>query len=236
MGAMHETFTTVTAKDIAKNEGVDIATIRHRWNSHFAKGTFDSNRELSPEQVEKLSRTNKPKSKPARKPRAAKDNEAQLVHVNQPEPAGVTNEAEALPARQTWQTWMLYGLLAAPTAASLHNMFTITQHIAGNPVDAILLTTVLAGSAIGFIVAGAKNRWTFALAVVLIGYESFCNLTRIYGGLMGVGKSGNPTRFLGLVTDIFESGSHATAISIGAITALFIAAVQYAAVFELNKK
>lgn len=59
MGAMHDTFKPVTAKDIAKREKVDIATIRFRWNKAFAKGTFDSNRELSPEEVEIISQSTK---------------------------------------------------------------------------------------------------------------------------------------------------------------------------------
>lgn len=135
-----------------------------------------------------------------------------------------------------WQKILLCLLLVAPTAASVNNMLHITEALAGNYLDAVLLTVVLSVSALGLVLAGVRSGWTLMLAVVLIAFESFCNLTRIYGGLMGVGTTGNPTRFLGLVTDIFNTGSHGTAIAVGAFTAFFIAAVQYAAVFQLNRK
>lgn len=94
MGAMHETIQVVTAKDIAKTEGVNIATIRFRWNAAFAKGTFDSNRELSPEEIAAISR-NSPGKKTASRPAkpAAKDIRTPAhITVNQPAP-----DDEALP-------------------------------------------------------------------------------------------------------------------------------------------
>lgn len=152
---------------------------------------------------------------------------------NQPAPG-----ADSLPARPkiAWRECVIVGLLIAPTAASVRNMYEVTYHLSGHTFDAILLTVVLSVSALGFVAAGVRSWWAVSLAVVLILFESFCNLARIYGGLMGTGTTGNPTRFLGLVTDIFGSGSHWTAIVLAGITALFIAAVQYAAIFELNKK
>lgn len=57
MGEIHTMKNEViTAKDIAKLEKVNIATIRHRWNAAFAKGTFNQNAPLSPEQVAAISR------------------------------------------------------------------------------------------------------------------------------------------------------------------------------------
>lgn len=160
---------------------------------------------------------------------------AKPYNNNQPEPVPAPVE-DAVPARQN-RTWVLYFLLMAPTAASVHNMFTVTQALSGNLYDAVALTVVLSASALGFVWYGVRSRLTIALAALLIAYESFCNLTRIYGGLMGSGThTGNPTRFVGLVTDIFGTGTHQTAIFLGAFTAFFIAAVQYAAVFELNRK
>lgn len=89
MGAMHETIQVVTAKDIAKAEGVNIATIRFRWNAAFAKGTFDSNRELSPEEIAAISRNasgKKTASRPA-KPVAKDIRTIETISVNQPAPA-----------------------------------------------------------------------------------------------------------------------------------------------------
>jgi hypothetical protein len=127
-------------------------------------------------------------------------------------------------------------LLIGPIIASWHNMYLITHDLSGTPYDALALTAVLSASAIGFVWYGSRSWYIMAISALLIAYESFCNLTRIYGGLMGSGThTGNPTRFVGLVTDIFGTGTHQTAIFLGAFTAFFIAAVQYAAVFELNK-
>lgn len=154
--------------------------------------------------------------------------------VHQPAPA--INEAIPPAPGRAKPTWILYVLLIGPIVASWHNMYLITHDLSGTVYDAVALTAVLSFSAIGFVWYGVRRWYIMALAGFLIAYESFCNLTRIYGGLMGSGTStGNPTRFVGLVTDIFGTGTHGTAIFLGAFTAFFIAAVQYAAVFELNK-
>lgn len=232
---MHETFKAITAKDIAKQQSVDIATIRLRWNANFGKGTFDSNRELSPEQVEILSRGKREKKDVSAlaKPRETKTiiRTDSTIPVHQPAPAV---ENTPTPGRAK-PTWILYVLLIGPIVASWHNMYLITHDLSGTPYDALALTAVLSASAIGFVWYGSRSWYIMAISALLITYESFCNLTRIYGGLMGNGHTGNPTRFLGTVTDIFGTGTHGTAIFLGAFTAFFIAAVQYAAVFELNK-
>jgi len=59
--------------------------------------------------------------------------------------------------------------------------------------------------------------------------------SRIYSGLMIGGKFGT-SEFLGRVCDIFNSGSHYTAVCLGGLTALLLAAVQYVSLFELNRK
>ena len=111
MGAMHETFSPLTAKDIAKQQNVDIATIRLRWNANFEKGTFDSNRELSPEQVEILSQSKR--TKRYAKPREKKIiRTTQTITVNQPAPA-----SEAIPpapgrAKFSWPDFGLSEFLA----------------------------------------------------------------------------------------------------------------------------
>ena len=171
-------------------------------------------------------------NRPAKKTKPSRAKAEQNATDNQPAPG-----EESLPARPKigWRECIIVGLLIAPTAASVRNMYTVTYHLSEHATDAVLLTTVLSVSALGFVAAGIRSWWAVSLAVVLILFESFCNLTRIYGGLMGTGATGNPTRFLGLVCDIFGSGSHWTAVVLGGITALFIAAVQYAAIFELNK-
>jgi hypothetical protein len=138
-------------------------------------------------------------------------------------------------AHQWQRRAALTALLLAPTAASVTNMLHVTGEITGEPITAALYTVVLSITALGFTLSGIRSWVTVALAVILIGYESFCNLTRLYFGLMG-GVTGNPTRFLGTVTSIFESGSHGTAIVIAAFSAAMLAAVQYTSILELQKR
>lgn len=135
------------------------------------------------------------------------------------------------PARREW---MLYGLMFAATAASVQNMYRVTAELSEANMSAVLLTAVLSVSAIVFVLSGVRRWWTFALAALLIAYESMCNMTRIHAGLYA--KSGYPTRFLGQFCNTFGSGTDESAFFLAAFTAFFIAAVQYAAVFELNKK
>lgn len=179
----------------------------------------------------------------ARKPSEGKP--AQVVRV-QPENiqnvSGNSGYSEKEPEQQVakqanWQRYILIGLLIAPTVASVENMYHVTRSLAGTAHSAVLLTIVLSISALGFVVASKRSTLVMALALLLIGFESFCNLTRVYGGLLNVGTPnyGLPVRFLGLVTDIFGTGTHQTAVFLAAFTAFFIAAVQYAAVYELKK-
>lgn len=135
--------------------------------------------------------------------------------------------------RSTWRVIALIVLMLIPTAASIQNMYTITFHIGQSHFKAVLLTAMLSLSALGFAAVGIRRWYTLALAIVLIAFESFCNLTAIYDGLMG-GIKANPTRFLGVVTDIFNGGSYGAALTLGVINALLIAAVQFTALINLK--
>lgn len=115
-------------------------------------------------------------------------------------------------------------------------MHTVTLDITGHEFSALLLTGLFSASPFLFVLAGMKNRITVLLVGLLIAYECFCNFTRIYGGLTGFGRSGFPTRFLGLVTDVFNTGTHGTALALSGIMAGLAAAVFYIAYNELSKK
>jgi hypothetical protein len=177
-----------------------------------------------------------PKEKPQPKHRPAPEPEWVEIVVDKPAPEPEPEEEQWTQEQERpfYQRALLVCLLVAPTAASVTNMYKVTGDITGEPITAALYTVVLSITALGFTLSGIRSWVTVALAVVLIGYESFCNLTRLYYGLMG-GVTGNPTRFLGTVTSIFESGSHGTAIVIAAFSAVMLAAVQYTAILEINR-
>lgn len=134
------------------------------------------------------------------------------------------------------RTFLLYALMAIPAVASIQNMHRVTFDIAGHEFTALLLTGLFSASPFLFVLAGMRNRATVALVGILIAYECFCNFTRIYGGLTGFGHDGFPTRFLGLATDIFNSGTRYTALTLAGIMSAMAAAVFYVAFSELNKK
>ena len=178
-----------------------------------------------------------PKEKPQPKPQPAPEPEWVEIVVDKPTPEPEPEEDQWTQEQERpfYRRALLVCLLIAPTAASVTNMLHVTGEITGEPITAALYTVVLSITALGFTLSGIRSWVTVALAVVLIGYESFCNLTRLYFGLMG-GVTGNPTRFIGTVTRIFESGSHGTAIVIAAFSAAMLAAVQYTAILELQKR
>jgi len=142
---------------------------------------------------------------------------------------------QAVATSRNYRSVALVALLIAPTLASVQNAYRTSIELMGDVFGAVCMTVVLSLTALGLVFSGARSWTTMLLAIILIGYESFCNLTRIYSCLMIGGKWGT-SEFLGRVCDIFNSGSHYTAVCLGGLTALLLAAVQYVSLFELNKK
>jgi hypothetical protein len=138
--------------------------------------------------------------------------------------------------KKTWWTGRnttLVLLLVAPTLASVRNIFAVCMSVMGEYVGSVALTAVICvtGGALTYI--GVKNVWSWFLIAAVLAFETLANITIIYDGLMG--GVGNPTRFLGVVTDIFNTGTHGTAIALGAIVSLLLVGAQFAALNELNK-
>lgn len=131
--------------------------------------------------------------------------------------------------------WILYCLMAIPALASIQNIHGVTLDITGHLFGSVLLTGLFSAAPFLFVLAGVKNAATRILVALMVIYEAFCNLTRIYGGLTGFGKGSFPTRFLGLVTDIFNTGTHQTAIVLAVVMSIIAACTFYAAFFELGK-
>ena len=163
------------------------------------------------------------------------DKSGQDTSVFNVRPAAAKVSPPAEFTRGNFRAAILIVLMAIPAVASVQNMHTVTLDICGHEFAALLLTGLFSASPFLFVLAGMKNRLTVALVALLIAYEAFANFTRIYGGLTGFGKNGYPTRFLGLVTDICNSGTHQTALFLAGIMSLLAASVFYAAYNELRK-
>ena len=176
------------------------------------------------------------KQKPATKPEKIKRVLIKPVEVKESSPVIETQEGTQEPkTRKWWQTALLALLMLAPAAASVQNMYHVTHDIGGDWFAAVCLTAVFSAAPFMFVLSEVKSRATGALVAFMVLYEAFCNVSRIYGGLTGFGKGGFPTRFLGLVTDIFNAGTHGTALVLAVIMATLAAGTFYAAYFEINK-
>lgn len=230
-----------TAAELAAELGRGIDAMRKRWKVNFPGIPFSAERLLSAEEISALTSVGHGNSK-RKKQRKSRIDKAHVVLGTTSRPV-VSTEVEPAPLKRKIASGtsagkrqaLLVALLIAPTVASVWNVYRVSEQVSENWLAAALLTVVLSVTALGFVLAGIRRRTTVALALLLIAYEAFCNLTRIYDGLMHDGVHDCPTRFLGLVTDIFNTGSHGTAIALGALTALLLAAVQYATISEVNK-
>jgi len=152
-------------------------------------------------------------------------------------PKQETNKQEQeTPKTETTKThgFILFLLVAIPTVASGNNVFRICMAIMGEPLGGITLAAVICGAAISLTYIGVKTRFATGLIIAVLLFETLANVTVIYDGLMGGLK--NPTRFLGVVTDIFGTGTHGTAIFLGVFAAALLVGLQFAALFEIQKR
>lgn len=213
-----------TIADICLETGTDIDTMRRRWtrkiDAPFSRYTvptdaqlavlFADNRRLKGLQAE---------TKPI-KAKTEQDNTIYNTPDNTPEIVREQIKQEA----RTRPAWLWLPLFAA-SIACFRNMWLICLHLSGgDKLSALVLTLLFSGSAMCFILAKSTGKAAQVVMWSLILFECFCNTTGVYYGLLG--KTGVPTPFLGVVTDIFNSGTHGTAIALGAIMALIIGAVQ----------
>jgi len=217
----------MTAKHIAENEGRGIDAIRKRWNTSFPGISFSADAELSPEMITAIS---KERAVSAEKTVS----EEKIVKLSIQQPA-VPKVVPSVKLKKDSQPLILYGLMAAPAIASIQNMHSVTGDLTGL-YSGIMLTAIFSLAPFAFIVVGLRGWFVKSLTLLMIAYECFCNVMRIYGGLTRFGIDGYPTRFLGLVTDFCDSGTYATARFLSVFMALIAAGVFYAAYLQLNKK
>lgn len=233
---MGDMIPTITARQLADQLGVNPQTMEKRVRRNCPELSPAMSAPLSAEQITTLSKGHGARSGPiVRKSRTVAPVTEKASASENPETREISRVSaigEGLKSVKRRQM-ALISLMIAPTLASVSNMYHVTAELT-DTLGAVCLTVLLSTSAVGFTLSGAKHRLAIAVTVATVLYEAFCNLVRIYGGLMQ-GQNGNPTKFLGLVTDILPTGSHASAVILGLITAGLISGVQYAAIFEMQK-
>lgn len=129
----------------------------------------------------------------------------------------------------------LYSLMLCPALASMQNVYIVAGQVVEGALTAALLTVLLSASPFAFVLLKIRTTWAGVVTVFLVAFEAFCNVARIYGGLTNFGKSGNPTQFLGLITEIFGTGTYHTAQVVAAIVSCLTISVFYGAYSELQK-
>lgn len=235
----------ITPEILAEKLGRGKDAIRKRWRKAWPERSFSALAELTENEIQVLSGASsagnsvsvpsvsaKRKSAPKEMPEYTPEKKQAVVdslHFPQAD-YKVSSPASA---RVAGRVAGLYFLLTASTAASVYNLLQVTLELA-DLFSAVTLTVVLSAAAVVFVSVGIQSALTRFVVVLLIGYEAMCNTVRIYGGLTHWGE-GTPNVFLRTVTDVFGSGTFETATFLGAFTALLIAGVQYASVFEINK-
>lgn len=234
----------MTIGEICENLGAKPDAMRAQWN-RAGLTDFAKRREATPEEIRVIMAHyaaishRRPKREGAEKivvvPRAKAPVAApDTTSLQAPQGEAPGDQQDGSKSGWKWQAWVFLALLAVPTIASMGNMYAVTYQITGSVLKSALLTVMLSFTALGFVAAGVRSWYSITLAVILIMYETFCNTTAIYDGLMG-GIKANPTRFLGVVTDIFSAGSYGAALTIGTVIGILIAAVQLASLYELKK-
>lgn len=146
-------------------------------------------------------------------------------------------------------------ILLATMLVSWQNMYAVTGELFQESQFASLtLTGILCFSPFIFSTFGMAEGHIKVLVIALGAFEGFCNVTRIFGGLTGFSHihkilhtakdgtahtvatvTGCPTRFLGLVCDLFNSSTVYTAKALAVLLSGLIFWLFYTALFGLKK-
>ena len=146
-------------------------------------------------------------------------------------------------------------ILLVTMRISWQNMYAVTGELfQENESASLALTSALCFSPFIFSIFGIAQGHIKVLVIALGVFEWFCNVTRIFGGLTGFSHihkilytakdgtshtvatvTGCPTRFLGLVCDLFNSGTVYTAKALAALLSGLIFWLFYTALFGLKK-
>ena len=224
--ATHKTETQAQLRD---RLGINPRTMQRRWLATFG-ASFCSQDVATPEQIATMEAVfSGQKVEVVSKPMATKT--AQIVVESTADDEVKASDTDQIQAPN--KAYVYLPLIAA-SVASIKNMWLICYHLSdGDMIASIALTAVFAGSAMSFILSNMSGPWLKAVVYLLLIFEAFTNTTGVYYGLLG--RTGAPTRFLGMVTDILQSGTHWTAIGLGVAMAILIGAVQIISIKSLIK-
>lgn len=226
MGAMND---TPTMAELATANGIELGTAQKRVNRAGLQWSAGS--PVTPEIADILNGGKRTVKKTTTK-RAAPLQVVDNTDRQTAQPIR-TNTYKEQPTKTDKKRLLFLLVVAIPTAVSVGNIYSVSLSIMQGEIEAGLLTAVMSAMGPFLLWLDSKSKTVFALALGLIAFEAFANVARIYYGLMGSGA--NPVRFVGTVCEIFNSGTHGTALMLAIITSLFIGFVQYVGVNGLKK-
>ena len=246
-----------TIEQICSDFGVKVDTVRKAC-VRAGLSSFDKSMPPTDEQVQASPALRHAlqgsiaEAKPAAKKNSPAKRAAATVAIT-------TGVEKAVKAAKGWsvnrRTVGLAIILLATMLVSWQNMYAVTGELfQESEAASFTLTGILCFSPFIFSTFGMAQGHIKALVICLGVFEGFCNVARIFGGLTGfshvhnvfyIGKdgvahtvatvTGCPTRFLGLVCDLFDSGTVCTAKVLAGLLSGLIFWLFYTALFGLKK-
>jgi len=259
---IHSTTPDTSARTIAQmcaDNGTAVETVRQAWNRARSSGivvrpytqenvpTVEEIQAVAP--LRKIMGQAKNKHTAAPKKAALPIERVKAVHGESgvrrnedegahPAPPAVV-VAPVVGVESHWKRPLLYLAVGVIGLISWQNIAAVTGHLFESWFNSQLITAVFTFAAPFLAWAGMMRGWGSALVILMVLFEGLCNVTRIYGGLTNFdtpGRMGYPTRFLGLVTDICDSGTLMTAKIIAVVMSALLCGLFFIFIFELKKE
>jgi len=241
-----------TIAQMCADNGTAVETVRQAWNRAKASGMvsrpYTQENVPTSEEIQAVAPLRKMTGQAKNKHTAAPKKTAlparsKAVHgesgVRRNEDEGAHPAPPAVVAGFDWKRLFLYAMVGTIGLISWQNMAAVTGHLFEGWFASQLITAIFTLSAPFLAWAGMMRGWGSAMVVLMVIFEGICNVTRIYGGLTNFdtpGRMGYPTRFLGLVTDICDSGTLMTAKIIAVVMSALLCGLFFIFIFELKKK
>lgn len=259
---IHSTTPDTSARTIAQmcaDAGTAVETVRQAWNRARSSGIVGRPytqeniptaqeiqavaplRKMTGQAKNKHTAAPKKAVLPAERVKAVHGESGVRRHEDEgahPAPPAVV-VAPAVVAGLDWKRFFLYAMVGIIGIISWQNMAAVTGHLFESWFASQLITAIFTVSAPFMAGAGMMRGWGSVMVVLMVVFEGLCNVTRIYGGLTNFdtpGCMGYPTRFLGLVTDICDSGTLMTAKIIAVVMSALLCGLFFIFIFELKKE
>ena len=254
----HPSASARTIEQICSEGGVNVDTVRRACGR---AGLTDFDKSLPPTDAQiqasvALQRALQGGATTEAKPVVKKNAPAKKAAATVAVAAGVE---KAVKAAKGWsvsrRTVGLGIILLATMLVSWQNMYAVTGELfQENEKASLTLTGILCFSPFIFSMFGMAQGHIKVLVICLGIFEGLCNVARNFGGLTGFSSihkilytaqdgtahtvatgTGCPTRFLGLVCDLFNSGTVYTAKALAVLLSGLIFWLFYTALFGLKK-